>query len=66
MLYTAWNEPRTIHYHLGTDQEYTVYKGKAVGMTLVAYLLLIEYEILLPINIFVCATKQPSKLVMYS
>ena len=53
VVYNSNRDPRYLRYHLGKDNEHTVYGAEAVGLTLVAQLLLREMGLDLPINIFV-------------
>jgi hypothetical protein len=43
----------TLRYHLGTDQQHTVYESEAVRLLLAAHLLLEEADIVKPVSIFV-------------
>ena len=52
-MYNSNRNPRYLRYHLGKDNEHTIYGAEAVGLTLVAQLLLREMGLDLPINIFV-------------
>ena len=52
-MYNSNRDPRYLRYHLGKDNEHTVYRAEAVGLMLVAQLLLREMGLDLPINIFV-------------
>ncbi|KAF8558627.1 hypothetical protein OG21DRAFT_1481317 [Imleria badia] len=63
VLYTSNRNPRLLRYHLGKDNEHTVYKAKAVGLTLAAQLLLMECDLDLP-SIYSSTIKQPSNPVM--
>lgn len=46
-------QPKTIHYHLGSEDDHTVYEAEAVGLTLAAQLLSMEDDVTYPISIFV-------------
>jgi ribonuclease HI len=52
-LFCAGKPPRTLHYHLGTDKEHTVFKAEEVGLTLAARLIAMEQHISFPISISV-------------
>lgn len=44
-------EPRTLRYHLGSDEEHTVYEAETLGLTLAAQLLLTERNVEYPASI---------------
>jgi ribonuclease HI len=46
-------EPRMLRYHLGTDEEHTVFEGEMVGLTLAVHLLATEENITYPTSILV-------------
>ncbi|KAG1781471.1 hypothetical protein EV702DRAFT_962229, partial [Suillus placidus] len=53
VLFRAGRPPRTLHYHLGTDEEHTVFEAEEVGLTLAVRLISTEQDITFPISISV-------------
>lgn len=53
VLFRAGRAPRSLHYHLSTEEEHTVFEAKEVGLTLAARLLATEQDLTFPISISV-------------
>jgi len=53
VLYTGRCNPKILRYHLGTQNEHTVYEAEAVGLTLAAHLLNSELDLTTPVDIYV-------------
>jgi len=53
VLLREGQEPRTLRYHLGSDEEHTVYEGEMVGLTLAIHLLATERQASYPASILV-------------
>ncbi|KAF8548299.1 hypothetical protein OG21DRAFT_1423306, partial [Imleria badia] len=53
VLYKLNCDPKILCYHLGKDNQHTVYEAEAVGLTLAAHLLLTQSNLVLPINTFI-------------
>jgi ribonuclease HI len=51
ILVREGQEPRTLRYHLGTDEEHTVYEAETLGLMLAAQLIATEPNIVYPISI---------------
>lgn len=53
VLFRAGKAPRTLRFHLGTDDEHTVFEAEEVGLTLAAKLIATEHHLTFPISISV-------------
>lgn len=53
ILFRAGRTPRKLLFHLGTDEEHTVFEAEAVGLALAAELIATEEDITYPASIFV-------------
>ncbi|KAG2031395.1 ribonuclease H-like domain-containing protein [Suillus americanus] len=53
VLFRAGKQPRTLCYHLGTEEEHTVFEAEEVGLTLAAHLLATERDPTFPISILI-------------
>jgi ribonuclease HI len=53
VLFRAGNSPRVLWYHLGTEEEHTVFEAEEVGLTLAAKLISSERDLHFPISILV-------------
>lgn len=51
VLMRSGQEPRTLRYYLGPDEEHTVYEAEILGLTLAAQLLLTERNVEYPASI---------------
>ena len=53
VLFAIGHDPKTLHYHLGSDSEHTVFEAEVLAITMAAHLLYTKRDLDLPINIFV-------------
>jgi len=53
ILFRAGKRPRTLWYHLGTEEEHTVFEAEEVGLMLAAHLIATEPDPTFPISISV-------------
>src|SRR6267154_4380872 len=53
VLFRAGCQPRTLCYHLGTEDEHTVFKAEEVGLTLAAKLISTECDLHFPLSIYI-------------
>jgi ribonuclease HI len=53
ILFRSGQRPRTLRYHLGTDEEHTVFEAEVVGLSLAAELIATEANPTFPISIFI-------------
>lgn len=53
VLFRAGKSPRTLRFHLGTEEEHTVFEAEEVGLTLAARLIATERDLAFPLSISV-------------
>ena len=53
VLFREGKTPRTLQYHLGTENEHTVFEAEQVGLTLAARLIATEQDLTFPLSISV-------------
>ncbi|OJA12581.1 hypothetical protein AZE42_04938, partial [Rhizopogon vesiculosus] len=53
ILFRAGKAPRTLRYHLGTDEEHTVFEAEEVGLTIAAKLIATEPRLTFPLSILI-------------
>ncbi|KAG2061162.1 hypothetical protein BDR06DRAFT_867539, partial [Suillus hirtellus] len=52
-LFRVGRTPRMLHYHLGTEEEHTVFEVEEIGLTLAAHLIATERNLVFPLSISV-------------
>ncbi|KAG1773563.1 ribonuclease H-like domain-containing protein, partial [Suillus occidentalis] len=53
VLFRAGRQPRVLRFHLGSEDEHTVFEGEAVGLMLAAELIATEDDPTFPISILI-------------
>ncbi|KAG2052020.1 ribonuclease H-like protein, partial [Suillus hirtellus] len=53
VLLREGQEPRALRYHLGNNEEHTVYEAELLGLTLAAHLIATERNLIYPLSILV-------------
>jgi hypothetical protein len=53
VLFRAGKQPRTLHYHLRTEEEHMVFEAEEVGLMLAVWLLATERDLTFLISILV-------------
>lgn len=53
ILFRVGQQPRTLRFHLGSEEEHTVFEAEEVGLTLAAHLIATEPNLIFPTSILV-------------